>query len=58
MQGVQITSSSKLTTRGPRSPMAEADERELCSSADELARKVLSTNSSPWNPRWLCMNCV
>jgi hypothetical protein len=31
--------------------MAEAEEAELCSGADELARKLLSNNSSPWNPR-------
>jgi len=30
--------------------MAEAEERELCSSADELSRKELSSNSSPSNP--------
>ena len=30
--------------------MAEAEEPELCSGADELARKVLSNNSSPSNP--------
>ena len=36
-------------------------ERELCSSADELAVKALSDNSSPLNPRamsmHLCMHC-
>ena len=30
--------------------MAETEERELCSSADELSRKALSSNSRPENP--------
>jgi len=30
--------------------MAEAEERELGSSADELAEKELNNNSSPLNP--------
>ncbi len=33
-------------------------ERELRSSADELAGRALSDNSSPLNPRAMCMNCV
>jgi hypothetical protein len=38
----------KLTSPGgPRSPMAETEERELGSSADELAVKEPSNNSSP-----------
>jgi hypothetical protein len=31
-------------------------ERELRSSADELAVKALSDNSSPLNPRAMCMH--
>jgi len=31
-------------------PMAETEERELRSSTDDLARKILSTKASPENP--------
>jgi hypothetical protein len=40
--------------------MAETEEREPCSSADDLARKILSTKASPSNPSGivyeLCIN--
>ena len=39
--------------------MAEVEEHELCSIADELSRKELSSNSSPSNPsRQMCINYV
>ncbi len=40
--------------------MAETEERELCSNADDLARKILSTKASAENPSGnvyeLCIN--
>ena len=50
----------KLITGGWLSwiPMAETEERELCSSLDVEARKELSTYTSASNPRAMCMNCV
>ena len=44
---------------GPLDPIAQWQrqmERELRSSADELAEKELSDNSSPLNPRAMCMH--
>ncbi len=45
-RGVYIPAQKKFNTRGhcfPDSPMAEAEERELRSSADDEERKELST---------------
>jgi len=51
--------SYKFSNGGSTDPVAQWQrqmERELRSSADELAGKALSDNSSPLNPRAMCMH--